>query len=337
MKHICIYHSRDLDGWMSAAIVKLWWDNCYDNNKNTNGNIFSKADFVVEKDKIRRSDVFSIGDQLFEFLGWDYGDNIPDLSIFDKIIMCDISFPPDEMNKLVNVPDDPRFVWIDHHISSISNPDINDNWILGLRDPGFAACELTWKYLFPKEDMPELVRLLGRYDCFGHKGTKEEKKVLEFQYGARQFIFDYQTAYFYLSKEILHRDGAMISFDSSWDYIHKQGIAIYAYLCTEAKQIYAKAFSFEFKEVINGNFVCREFLIVNHERFNPVNFGINYHEHDFDGFGCFWYKKGKWFFSLYNDDGRVDCSNIAYQYGGGGHKGAAGFQLKNIDSFLNKK
>ena len=30
MKTICIYHSRDLDGWMSAAIVKKWFE---DNNK----------------------------------------------------------------------------------------------------------------------------------------------------------------------------------------------------------------------------------------------------------------------------------------------------------------
>ncbi len=25
MKTICIYHSRDLDGWMSVVIVKKWW------------------------------------------------------------------------------------------------------------------------------------------------------------------------------------------------------------------------------------------------------------------------------------------------------------------------
>lgn len=26
MKTVCIYHSIDLDGWMSAAIVKHWWN-----------------------------------------------------------------------------------------------------------------------------------------------------------------------------------------------------------------------------------------------------------------------------------------------------------------------
>ena len=56
---ICIYHSRDLDGWMSAAIVKLW------NPK-------------------------------VELIGWDYGQPIPDIS-FKEVIMVDISFPKEVM------------------------------------------------------------------------------------------------------------------------------------------------------------------------------------------------------------------------------------------------
>ncbi len=36
-------------------------------------------------------------------------------------------------------------------------------------------------HFFSGQKMPEIVRLLGRYDCFGHKGTSEERQVLEFQ------------------------------------------------------------------------------------------------------------------------------------------------------------
>lgn len=41
--------------------------------------------------------------------------------------------------------------------------------------------------------------------------------------------------------------------------------------------------------------------------------------------------------SLYNDNGEVDCSNIAKQYGGGGHSGAAGFRIMHfgIDQFIS--
>ena len=76
------------------------------------------------------------------------------------------------------------------------------------------------------------------------------------------------------------------------------------------------------------------FLCVNQERFNPINFGIDYHKEGYDGFACFWYKNGKWMWSLYNDNEEVDCSVIAKQYGGGGHKGAAGF-VCDYETMLN--
>ena len=58
-------------------------------------------------------------------------------------------------------------------------------------------------------------------------------------------------------------------------------------------------------------------------------------EEALNGFACFWYKDGKWVFSLYNDNREVDCSLIAKQYGGGGHFSASGFVVDNIGTFLN--
>jgi len=283
---ICIYHSRDLDGWMSAAIVKL-----------------------------------KFGPDV-ELLGWDYGDPLPDLS-FKEVIMVDLSFPKDIMEANSN-----RLTWIDHHISAIKN--ISEE-IMGKRDPEFAACELTWQYFFPNKPMPEIVRLLGRYDCFGHKGTEEELKVLEFQYGARANFFDPETCY-----------QALTHWDTNQEHVVQiAGYNIYNYLCAEATQIYARRFTIKINEYY--------FAAVNTERFNPVNFGINYHNdraNDFslklihssnyyyDGFACFWYNKGTWTFSLYNDNGQVDCSKICETFGGGGHKGAAGFTVYDIEKFL---
>jgi oligoribonuclease NrnB/cAMP/cGMP phosphodiesterase (DHH superfamily) len=282
MKTICIYHSRDLDGWMSSAIVKLAFDK-------------------------------------LDFLGWDYGNEIPDLKKYDQIVMVDISLPKEIMQTIA-----PKLIWIDHHISAIKDSDIGlYNLVTGLRNDKFAACELTWQYLFPNTVMPELVRLLGRYDCFGHKGTEEELKVLEFQYGARQAIGNIQEAFETL---MIARGRGDWSFDADLcDDIHLQGKAIYKYLCTEAKQTYSKKFTVMFDTY--------KFAMVNQERFNPINFGINYHKDGYDGFACSWYQKGKWIYSLYNDNGLVDCSDICKSRGGGGHKGAAGFQS---DKFLTE-
>jgi len=276
---------------MSAAIVKMWY----------------------EKTK---------PDGELELIGWDYGQMLP---IFNteghaELFMVDISFPMPTMESLL----DPfRVTWIDHHESAINERRqyfTKNNPFAGLQFSDYAACELTWMHLFDGKKMPEIVRLLGRYDCFGHKGTKEELKVLEFQYGARQLIGNVEDAYHYLA---IARGRGDWSFDSDLcEEIHLKGQAIYAYLCSEAKHSYKKIFPI----YIDGY----KFACINQERFNPINFGIDYHKDGYDGFACFWYQNGKFTYSLYNDNGEVDCSVIAKKRGGGGHKGAAGFQRDQI-------
>ncbi len=198
MKTICIYHSRDLDGWMSAAIVKKW------NQRHNLG--------------IGKSDRFK--DDNLDFLGWDYGDGIPDLTNYDEIIMCDVSFVinGNDATPMLDIQKSGKaFMWLDHHKSAIEEvyslfdkEGVADP--AGIRDEKFAACELTWQYFFPNDKMPEIVRLLGRYDCFGHKGTDEEQKVLEFQYAARAHMSDYSDCYLSLnaSTENANKDIKML-------------------------------------------------------------------------------------------------------------------------------
>lgn len=280
---ICIYHSRDLDGWMSAAIVKLW------NPK-------------------------------VELIGWDYGQPVPDLA-FKEVVLVDVTLPTMFMVDNAN-----RITWIDHHFSAIKQMSELDPlpFFNGLRNDKFAACELTWKFFFPEQEMPEIVRLLGRYDCFGHKGTDEERSVLEFQYAARTYMTTPNDCLDYLMADI-----GEISYNDEIldvDQLMIIGGGIYEYICTEAQQTYKRAFPVIFLiHEDSSHDTAYQFLCVNQERFNPINFGINYHADKHNGFLCFHYANGKWNFSLYNDDGEVDCSTICKMLGGGGHKGASGF------------
>ena len=386
-KTLCIYHSRDLDGWMSAAIVQLWFEK--NNELNCTLNYFSP------ESKLERE--IESSPASLHMLGYDYGDDIPKIKGYDKVIMCDVSLPARVMHDLYSYYGD-QFIWIDHHESAIKemgkvfqekashspykeNEADNLNYLIaGHRDTKAAACELTWMHFFPSfssashwEGMPEIVRLLGRYDCFGHKDTEEEQKVMEVQYGARAFMKNYEDCYSFLNQELYNKSDIV-------NRLHIQGVSIYKYLCTEAQQIYAKSFPMVFTESSinissNGNvgIGCAppseklnivgdvgdittvvntdtdeetevyyksesyNFLVVNHERFNPINFGIDYHKENYDGYGCFWYNKGKWSWSLYNDNGSVDCSIIAKQFVGGGHQNAAGFVLSEEDhTFLLK-
>ena len=318
MKTVCVYHSIDLDGWMSAAIVKHW--------------------FTTETLK-NLLDVNMENPNTIEFLGYNYGQPIPDLSEYDKVIMCDIAFPKEEMLKLFKRLDN-RFIWIDHHVSAIKEYGKLDEFGIedistmfnGYRRIDFAACELTWTYFLGDQTMPEIVRLLGRYDCFGSKGTSEELKVLHFQYAARESISNYEEAYVALCNDLDH---------NITEEMIRKGIFIYNYLCTEAEQVYKNGFKVTFFEttskegsaIISGK--VRKFICFYRERFNPINFGIDYHKDGYDGAASFYYNGHAWKFSLYNENGEVDCSVLAKQYdeNGGGHRGAAGFMLNN-EKFL---
>lgn len=323
MKIACIYHSINLNGWMSAAIVKHWWKTLYfDYNK-----VYQKEE---EGSLLLRGNFSNEEQERIDFIGYNYGQPIPDLSKYDKVIMCGISFPRTEMYKIAI---EKELIWIDHHASAIIEMIALDKQCYeekykGIRDIKFAACELTFKYFFPNEQMPEIVRLLGMYDSYRHKGKDEEQRVLEFQYGARECISNYEDAYDKLIEctRVKESEYWFLRAKAIVSQILEQGRSIYQYLCTEAKQCYKNGFDICFD--------THKFICINKERFNPINFGIDYHKDGYDGCACFHYANGEWNFSLYNDNGLVDCSIIAKQYGGGGHKGAAGFRVKDIKSII---
>lgn len=293
---VVFFHSRDLDGWMSAAIVQK-----------------------------RYPDV--------RLVGWDYGDPEPFMykleegfspgnefgipSNIDLVIIVDIAFHPvTMMNLMDNAAID--IVWIDHHLSAIKQSrEGGYKNMPGARNVDFATCELTWKYFFPHSGMPDAIELLGAYDCFRHKkhDMVYQEQVMCFQYAARTFISSPEDAYVQVLAKNLDIGEWMMT-----------GAAIFEYLKKEAEGIFKKAFPVDLDEY-TGLMVCRE-------RFNPVNFGIDYHKDGYDFFGCFWFDGDKWTISLYNDNGKVDVSEICKKRGGGGHAGASGMTLKNINEII---
>jgi hypothetical protein len=192
-----------------------------------------------------------------------------------------------------------------------------------MRTIKFAACELTWQYFF-EIDVPEMVELLGKYDSFRHQGAPDELTVWNFQLGMRNKAVGLDETYnvlqFYLEVNWANRE--KIVFD-----ICQQGHAIDSFLRKEARPIFDSGFDFT-----ADNFLFRA---INRERFNPVLVGIDYHAMGYDGIICFWFKKDRWMFSVYNKNGQLDCSEFCKKRGGGGHKGAAGFQVDHISDFFH--
>lgn len=278
---ICIYHSCDLDGWVSAAIVK-----------------------GIHPDVV--------------LVGYSYGDPIPVIPPDQHVIICDCAFDMEIMDEIAT--NAASFTWIDHHASAIKKfreywrerPDEKMFWNLELPegDQLIGACELTWKYYHPEQNIPWAVELLGMYDCFRHKQPENayyEYYALWFTLAALTIADSPDTAEIFLTM-----NGHEIR-----EYM-KKGNVIYDYKVMEAQQLYKKGIAV----VINE----KRFILFNADHFNPPSYGIDYHKDGFDGSGYFRFDGKMWHFSLTNDDGSIDCSEICKAFGGGGHKGAAGFE-----------
>lgn len=133
MKNAIIYHRVDWDGYTSAAVALK---------------AFPQA----------------------ELIGWSYGDNEPDVSEFDRVIVVDLSLSESWM--LANAS---KLIWIDHHKNVIEA--LQNNPVLaavpGIRRDGIGACYLAWEYFFSeytqrKNDIPSHIRLVATADVMDY-------------------------------------------------------------------------------------------------------------------------------------------------------------------------
>jgi oligoribonuclease NrnB/cAMP/cGMP phosphodiesterase (DHH superfamily) len=108
----CIYHEADLDGVMSAAIVKKYF----------------KGDI--------------------DLLPYNYGKEIPDVNKYDKVFVVDVSFG-DRTSLLFDEWKDKGIdvTWIDHHKTAIdAMKDVSERRLVSLRGNIFSMISkpLTW-------------------------------------------------------------------------------------------------------------------------------------------------------------------------------------------------
>lgn len=295
---ICIYHSKDLDGYCSGAIVKLKYPEA-------------------------------------KMVGYDYGQPFPltdEEIIGNEIIMIDVSLPMPQMFTLALTAK--HLTWIDHHISAIK--DYNNyppertggESVTAILEDGISACEGGWKYLFPKEFMPTAVKLLGEYDTW-RNGDKHrwDNAIMPFQYGMRMICSSPETFPPDLFKTYSIND---IETDSPVYNIIHDGKLILEYQKVQNERACKSAFEIEFEGLRT--------IALNNGGANSQVFASVYDENKHDIMMPFFFTGTHWTFSMYTTKDEVDCSGICKKYGGGGHKKAAGFQLKELpDEFKTTK
>lgn len=247
------------------------------------------------------------------FIEMDYSYEL-DLSKIKKdeyVYIVDFSLKPDVIEKLLAITK--KVVWIDHHVTAKEYPY---QFLDGLRDfenKSMAGCELTWKYLFPDILMPIAISYIGDYDkwalkyepeCFQfHEGMKllDNKPTSENWFNLFNIVnARYKkevTAYYLYIDRILKAGKLVITYRDNY--------------CSDLRNLYG----YETEIFGYKAYACNQYL------FGSKGFGEKFNEYQV----CLAYvHTGNGFIvSLYSKN--VDVSVIAKYYGGGGHKGAAGF------------
>jgi oligoribonuclease NrnB/cAMP/cGMP phosphodiesterase (DHH superfamily) len=251
-----------------------------------------------------------------EMYGVDYSDSLLDMVNADQVNMIEnevvymVDFSFSNIKDMIWLNDLCDFHWIDHHKSAIEKMD--GLTCRGKREIGKAGCELTWEYVHPETKIPFAVKLLGRYDVWDHK----DELVLPFQYGFRMFENTLPESPVW--KLFLAADSEMSMHDI--EGVTQSGNTILAYQ-KKQDEIYAKGMSFEV------NFEGLRAIAVNKAFCNSKIFDSVYKPENHDIMIIFGIKKREYKVSLYSLKENIDVSVIAQKFGGGGHKGAAGFYI----------
>lgn len=234
-----------------------------------------------------------------EYFETDYKDPLPENLEGKKVIIVDFSYKPDMMQRLLERVQ--TVIWIDHHETAKEYPY---QMLPGLRNfdhPGYSGCELTWKY-FSNNQMPKAVELIGDYDKWAlvlpdskafYEGMKLEKN------GPTEVIWTelLDPAYYQRCNQIIINGRTAQTYRDNY--------------CNGL----CKSFGYETEIDGHRAYACNQYM------FGSPGFGHRFSQYPI----CIAYihDGNRFTVSLYSES--VHVGEIAKKYGGGGHKGAAGF------------
>lgn len=232
----------------------------------------------------------------------------------EKVWLLD--FASDEMEKFVKICRS-KLIWIDHHKTAMEKfPDLwNSSNIPGIRAIEKAACVFTWEFTHPENiSPPAAVAYIG------------DKDIWKFEYA--------QTKPFTAGFSLMVKTPD----DAVWDMLLGSEYEDAVDKMISIGELLLEAQSYKLQKAFDRGV---DFTFHNWKA-RLVNTTGNISE-----LGEFIYRKPEYdiavmwqavedmvVFSLRSDSmnpDSPDCAEIAQQYGGGGHRNAAGFQKKNMD------
>ena len=242
-----------------------------------------------------------------DYFGANHGESIPDGLTNKEIYILDFSFPKEIMAEVVK--NNKKVVVIDHHKSAEESVKMAHEYVYEMDRSGAV---LAWQYFYPDLSVPWLLRYIGDRDIW------KLELPDTFAMGLMLDTFDKNFETWGKLAEKLEDENARRKYIEQGKLIQKYEDKVIEDIVSSNKEIVV----FEGHEIyaVNaphffasqmGNFLCKEkppLVIVWH------------------------WSEGKIAVSL-RSDGSVDVSEIAKKYGGGGHKGAAGFRVNSRCDF----
>jgi oligoribonuclease NrnB/cAMP/cGMP phosphodiesterase (DHH superfamily) len=252
----------------------------------------------------------ALGGKLFLF-PLEIGDPIPWDSIEknEQVVLVDYSLPPEEMQRLKS---DRKLVWVDHHKTSLARLGEAMADVPGERSLDAAACVLTWRTFFPEDPIPQAVSLIGDRDIWqmAYPETRAFSEGL--------FQEQIEPTNDRLWEPLLDDDEARVR------QLIERGRVLYD---ARLKSIKDVVFRYGFVTSFEGHTT----MVVNHrgngdmgEYIRKAGYELAYCYVEVVRNGLL-----QTTVTLYSD--QIDVSEIARKFGGGGHRGAAGFQFTRTD------
>ena len=228
------------------------------------------------------------------YIGVDYEDNPLDLDPHAERNLF-LDFAPFKLDTL------PKNVYvIDHHKTAIGMP--------GIIDTTKAACVLTWEYFYPLTPVPKAVDFIGAADTWQKQRSDWEE------------ISDVCVALMVENWPITNSNWLSLFVNSNdWLYLSTQGQSMRRALNKFQRDAVAnQAFEVEFEGLkciamvsnVRGSHQFGDLA----KQYDAMIVIINV-------------KNEFWRYGLYTEHDHLDLSEIAKKYGGGGHRGAAGWEL----------
>jgi len=239
----------------------------------------------------------------------------------DEVVLVD--FTPSELKDFKKLVDSKHLIWIDHHKVNIDKFLPEFDYVSGRRgDTNPSAAMLTWEYFFSGKDVPMAVQYTSDFDTWTHKFP--ESRVFEAGMSSVNSLPNSDVWKKLLDTERPDAIGQAVAgeTETELDVILKRGKVVQDFK-KNVNAEYLESYGFEVEFEGHKAIAC-----------NVAHCGSDFFESkdgpSYDLMIPFVFNGNEYIISLYSEKDDVDCAAIAKKNGGGGHKGASGFQIKEL-------